>query len=101
VRGRLGELERRKFVKPGGHGGQHKRVLISRFYTFIFRSWCVEVWKNLERLEAVKASAKGVLINRVNTFVFRSQCAEVWENLVILEAEEASGINKQGLHIYL
>ncbi len=54
-----GRLERRKFVKLAGHGGQCKRVLINRLYTFIFRSQCAEVWENLESLEAVEASAKG------------------------------------------
>ncbi len=30
-------------VKPGGHGGQCKRIFINRSYTFIFRSRCAEV----------------------------------------------------------
>jgi hypothetical protein len=48
VGGRLGELlERRKFGKPGGRGGQCKRVLINRG------------WENLESLDTVEASKKG------------------------------------------
>jgi hypothetical protein len=42
VRGRLEDLERRKFGKPGGYGGQGKMSVINRVHTINFRSRCVE-----------------------------------------------------------
>jgi hypothetical protein len=38
-----------EFGKPRGLGGQCKgRVLINRFYIFVFRSWWAEGWESFK-----------------------------------------------------
>ncbi len=61
--GRLGELERRKYGKPGGHGGRCEMSVINRVHTIIYRGQCAEEWesfrgKNLQSIKTMEASVK-------------------------------------------